>query len=268
MATTANIDTLPWELIGRISPLLARKEFMALRRANKTLLAGTMYDFGERYCKVLRVRLQAHALEVLLSLLEYKDIASRVHTVHFFVCYRHWKPLRDQEVQQMLRLLQQLLPKIQTATAVHINSISHKYFDAHIDTLLHALIETPLSRISRIGFHGSTLDLQLLQHFFDTCKGPIAHLSIHCLCAREGNWFDLLEFMRDHMEIEKLDFVPAYRDMWDSPVFESGRRRLVKWMRDPEIKKYEHYVLGHQSFMCGPNAVKAGLQVLLERRGG
>lgn len=269
-STMPNLPDLPVEIIDNITRNLDQSSLAALRQTNRTLVAKSDEEFTKRYCKVLRVRVRVDALETIVSMLQHKDVASTVRKIEFHVCGQcPEQQLINQELQTLRRLLKQLMEKVNgTVEAVKVDSfvpgtLSPSRATA-LDETFKAIAASPLPRLTWFKATWNNVGLTQVRQVLKVHGQKLEEVIIDNMKSSAGAWVELFEFMLKSMKLKKLTLWGNRIDGSDLTIA-SSTTRFVKWFRNPETQALEHASLhGGEQLMCGPVAVKYGLEKTVE----
>ena len=265
-----NPPDLPVEIVHNITGILDRSSLAALRQTNRTLLAKSDEEFTKRYCKVLRVRVGVDALETIVSMLQHKDIASTVRKIDFHVCGQcPEQQLINQELLTLRRLLKQLMEKVNgTVEAIKVESfvpgtLSPSRANA-LDEAFKAIVASPLPKLTWFKATWNNIGLTQVRQVLKVHGHKLEEVIIDNMKSSAGAWIELFEFMLKSMKLKKLTLW-GNRIYYSDLTVASSTSRFVKWFRNPETKALEHASLhGGEQLMCGPVAVKYGLEKTVE----
>lgn len=268
--TMPNLESLPTEIIGNISQYLGPSDLAALRQTSRTLQADSNQEFTERYCKVLRVRVRVDSLETIVSMLQHEDVASKVEKIEFHVSGQGpEQQLIGQELQTLRRLLKQLMEKVNgTVEAISVSSfvpgtLSPSRATA-LDEAFKAIVASPLPKLTQFKTTWSNIDVSQVLQVLKVHGQKLEEVTMNNVKSSVEAWIELFEFMLKSMRLKKLALHGNGIDGSSLDVASSSSR-IVKWFRNPETQALEHASLhGGEQVMCGPLAVKYGLEKTVE----
>ena len=269
-STMPNLPDLPVEIIDNITRILDRSSLAAFRQTNRTLLAKSDEKFTKLYCKNLRVRVRVDSLETIVSMLQHKDVALTVRKIEFHVCGQcPEQQLIGQELQTLRRLLKQLMENINgTVEAIKVDSfvpgtLSPSRATA-LDEAFKAIVASPLPKLKWFKATWNNIGLTQVRQVLKVHGQKLEEVIVDNMKSSAGAWIELFEFMLKGMKLKKLTLWGNRIDGSDLTVA-SSTTRFVKWFRNPETQALEHTSLhGGEQLMCGPVAVKYGLEKTVE----